>query len=129
MSAELTPQGLDPRIVCPTTGQVCPAQESLVNEYTRSTQDGQHNTLDRTSFGDEDDGWNGDELYPRGSSSDFALLSDQQKFDLQLTEYAKRSRNCPGAQNDDCPTRISMEQSVSRRAAVKVAKTLKLIRG
>jgi hypothetical protein len=129
MGAELSPSGLDPRILCPTTGEICPAQQALVQEFERSARDGHNNTLDRTSFDYEDDDWNGEEYYPSDRSSDFAFLSDDRKFNLQLTEYAQRSKNCVGPQNDDCPTRIGMERSAARRVAVNIAKTLRLIRG
>jgi len=118
----------DDRARCIVTGNICDAKLSLLENAARD-QEFAEMALDRTAFANDDDGWNGEEFYPRGRSIDFAMFSDSRKVDFQIKEYdARADVSCEVASGaNDCPTLTRMQQSTSRSIAVKLAKTLRII--
>ena len=90
---------VDRRALCPTSGEVCPALETVVRLYEDHVSPDINITM------------------PREAQSRY----DGPKLTARLGEYSLRANiiDCPGANGDDCPTRMNMDDSPVRTGIVK----------
>lgn len=95
----------DVRERCPNTGLICEARSSLIGAYTTHVS------------AQVCEGMKVDEYHP---------AFDQAKLDIRLREYDIRAKlaDCADATTDQCPVRLSMNQSPVRRGLVKTVRSL-----
>ncbi len=106
MSEQVSSNGhgtVDPRIICPTSGEICPSRESLVQMYSSHVSEEYASTLPR-------------ELRPN---------LDEIKLQTRLGEYDFRARTgiCAGPEVQLCPVREAMDESRIRNGLVRTVRT------
>jgi hypothetical protein len=117
---------IDPRAVCVSSGQVCVGKVALLETLAENRRVQGMGPDIEFPVVDDEDSYNGEEMYPRSTFMGMGLDTDSIKGDIKLREYdiyAKRL-DCIGPQNNDCPTRVHMENSEIRTNILTAIRTV-----
>lgn len=90
----------DPRVLCPTSGEICPSRQNLVELYETKVDD---------------------EVMP-GLNNDYTNpVYDGAKLNIRLAEYNLRAQltACAGPEAELCPVREDMDESQVRVSVVR----------
>lgn len=119
-------------LLCANSGAICVAKVALSEQLGKDLQVCEYGKTGDVDFDSDEDKWNGDEDYqPRFASQQIGPGYLKSIFKVRVLEYDSRSKKigCEGSvkvdtPQQDCPTRINMEQSAGRTQLLKVVRTV-----